>query len=41
MAAFALKRPFWKRDAFWIVVLPTSLVALVFMLGFIASAAGT
>jgi hypothetical protein len=33
-------KPFWKRDAFWIVGMPTSLVGLVFLMAMIASAAG-
>ncbi len=33
-------KPFWKDDAFWIVLLPTSLVAVVFLLGMIAKALG-
>jgi hypothetical protein len=32
--------PFWKSDAFWFVGMPTSLVALVFLLGMIAEAGG-
>jgi|GEM_PF-1801835 hypothetical protein len=34
------KRAFWRNNAFWIVVMPTSLVALVFILAFIANAVG-
>ena len=33
-------KPFWRNNAFWIVVLPTSLVALVFLLGMITKAFG-
>jgi hypothetical protein len=33
-------KPFWKDDAFWIVLLPTSLVALVFLFGMFAKALG-
>jgi hypothetical protein len=33
-------KPFWKDDAFWIVLMPTSLVAVVFLLGMIAKALG-
>jgi hypothetical protein len=33
-------KPFWKDDAFWIVLLPTSLVAAVFLLGMFAKALG-
>jgi hypothetical protein len=33
-------KAFWKNNAFWMVVLPTSLVALVFILAFIANAVG-
>ena len=33
-------KPFWKSDAFWIVVLPTSLVAVVFVLAMVAKALG-
>jgi hypothetical protein len=31
-------RPFWKNNAFWIVVMPTSLVAVVFLLAMITQA---
>jgi hypothetical protein len=34
------KRAFWQNNAFWIVVLPTSLVAIVFILGMVAQAVG-
>lgn len=34
------KRAFWRNNAFWIVVMPTSLVALVFVLAFIANVVG-
>jgi hypothetical protein len=34
------RRAFWRNNAFWIVVMPTSLVALVFVLGMITKAAG-
>ena len=46
MSTFASRRysratkPFWKDDAFWIVLMPTSLVAVVFLLGMIAKALG-
>lgn len=33
-------RPFWRNNAFWIVVMPTSLVALVFLLAMITRALG-
>lgn len=33
-------KPFWKNDAFWIVLMPTSLVAMVFMLGMVTEALG-
>ena len=33
-------RPFWRNNAFWIVVLPTGLVAAVFLLGMITKALG-
>jgi hypothetical protein len=33
-------RAFWKNNAFWFVVMPTSLVALVFVLGMIVKAVG-
>lgn len=33
-------KPFWKNDAFWIVLMPTSLVAVVFLLGMITEALG-
>lgn len=35
----AMKR-FWETNAFWFVGMPTSLVALVFLLGMIAQAFG-
>jgi len=31
-------KAFWKNNAFWIVVMPTTLVALVFILGMITQA---
>ena len=34
------KRAFWKNNAFWIVLMPTSLVALVFILGMLTIAVG-
>ena len=37
---FRAAKPFWKSDAFWIVLLPTSLVAAVFLLGMITKALG-
>lgn len=46
MSTFASRRysrsskPFWKQDAFWIVLMPTSLVAGVFFIGMITSALG-
>jgi len=45
MSTFTGKRtraikPVWKTDAFWFVGLPTSLVALVFLLALIAQALG-
>jgi hypothetical protein len=40
MKAFAGERAFWKNNAFWVVVMPTSLVALVFLLAMIAKAYG-
>jgi len=33
-------KPFWEKNAFWFVALPTSLVAFVFFLGMISSAIG-
>ena len=33
-------KPFWETNAFWFVGMPTSLVALVFLLGMIAQAVG-
>ena len=32
------KKAFWRNNAFWFVVMPTSLVALVFVLGMITKA---
>jgi hypothetical protein len=46
MSAYASRKPlralkpFWKNDAFWIVMMPTSLVAVVFLLGMISNALG-
>lgn len=28
-------RPFWQKDAFWFVVMPSALVALVFALAWL------
>ena len=33
-------KPFWETNAFWFVAMPTSLVALVFLLGMIVQAFG-
>ena len=33
-------KPFWETNAFWFVGLPTSLIAVVFLLGMIAQALG-
>jgi len=33
-------KPFWETNAFWFVGMPTTLVALVFLLGMIAQALG-
>ena len=33
-------KAFWRNNAFWIVVMPTSLVAFVFVLGMITKAMG-
>jgi hypothetical protein len=33
-------KPFWETNAFWFVGMPTSLVAVVFLLGMIAEALG-
>ena len=33
-------KAFWKNNAFWFVVMPTSLVALVFIVGMITKAIG-
>ena len=33
-------KTFWRNNAFWFVVMPTSLVALVFVLGMITKAMG-
>ena len=40
MNAFAGKKAFWRNNAFWVVVMPTSLVGLVFLLAMIANVAG-
>ena len=34
------EKPFWETNAFWFVGMPTSLVAVVFLLGMIAEALG-
>jgi len=33
-------KAFWRNNAFWVVVMPTSLVALVFILAMITQAVG-
>ena len=33
-------KPFWEKNAFWFVALPTSLVAFVFLLGMVSEAFG-
>ncbi len=33
-------KPFWEKNSFWFVGMPTSLVALVFLLGMIAELLG-
>jgi hypothetical protein len=38
MNAFAGDRAFWRNNAFWVVVMPTSLVGLVFLMAIIANA---
>ncbi len=40
MNAFAGERAFWRNNAFWVVVMPTGLVGLVFLMAMIANAAG-
>ncbi len=40
MSTFAGKKAFWKNNEFWMVVMPTSLVGFVFLLGMIAKALG-
>jgi hypothetical protein len=40
MGTVARKKAFWKADAFWFVGMPTILVAVVFLVAFIASAIG-
>ena len=40
MSTRARTRAFWKDDAFWFVALPTSLVAVVFLLAMLARALG-
>jgi hypothetical protein len=40
MSAFAGEKAFWKNNAFWVVVMPTSLVAFVFLMGMISAALG-
>lgn len=41
MTAFAVRKAFWRNNAFWIVVLPTSLVGAVFLLAMIAGLLGS
>ena len=33
-------KPFWEKNAFWFVGLPTTLVAFVFLLGMVSNAIG-
>jgi hypothetical protein len=40
MTTVARSRPFWKKDAFWFVGMPTMLVAVAFLLALIAKALG-
>jgi hypothetical protein len=40
MRTFAGERAFWKNNAFWVVVMPTTLVAVVFVLAIVANALG-
>jgi hypothetical protein len=40
MGKVARKKPFWKTNAFWFVGMPTSLVAVAFLLAFAARALG-
>lgn len=40
MTASVVRKIFWKRDGFWFVVMPTSLVALVFAFAMVARASG-
>ena len=37
MNAFAGEKAFWRNNAFWVVVMPTSLVGLVFLMAMIAN----
>lgn len=40
MSSLARKKAFWKNNAFWIVGMPTILVAFVFVVAMIARAFG-
>jgi hypothetical protein len=40
MTVSAVRKVFWKKDGFWFVVMPTSLVALVFLFAMVARASG-
>ena len=40
MSTRARKNEFWKTNAFWIVGIPTALIAVMFLLAMIASALG-
>ena len=40
MTVLAVRKAFWKNNAFWFVVMPTTLVGLVFVLELIARASG-
>jgi len=40
MSGLGRKRAFWKNNAFWIVGMPTILVAVVFLMAMIARALG-
>jgi hypothetical protein len=40
MSTVARTKPFWKTDAFWLVVMPTALVAIPMCFALIAKALG-
>lgn len=40
MPTIARGKAFWRNNAFWMVVMPTTLVAIVFVVAMVAKALG-